>query len=175
VTRTLPLALLLGVAVASGRCTAAPAPAAASDWQYPVKLGESREQVYDRLGLPTEKIPDAPTSSMIEFFPVSGASVEFDEFQKARVLHFPGEYHLDGWVVSDKPVAFGLHPRSTRQQFADTLGRPVLASSGPDTEILTWKRGDWAILGEFWVRDVQQDGETFKAGTLKRLEVSPAQ
>ena len=154
-------------------CGAAPSPS--SSWQYPVELGDSREQVYDRLGLPSERIPDAPTSSTIEWFPVSGISVEFDEFEKARVLHFPGEYRLDGWVVSDKPVAFGLHPRSTRQQFADALGEPVLTTSGPDTQILTWKRDDLAILGEFFVRDVQQDGATFKTGTLKRMEWSAAQ
>ena len=162
----------LAVLIAAAGC--APAPSAA-DWQYPVALGDSREQVYDRLGLPTERIPDPPTSSMIEWFPVSGLSVEFDEFEKARVLHFPGEYRLDGWVVSDKRVAFGLHPRATRQQFAETLGEPVLKTTGPDTEILTWKRGELAVLGEFWMRDVQQEGATFKTGTLKRMELSAAQ
>jgi hypothetical protein len=164
--------LVLAGLVAVAGCAAAPSTAS---WQYPVTLGDTRERVYELLGLPTERIPDPPTTSMIEWFPVSGVSVEFDEFQKARVLHFPGEYRLDGWVVSDKPVAFGLHPRSTRQQFAETLGDPVLSATGPDTEILTWKRGDYAILGEFWVRDVTQDGETFPAGTLKRVELSPSQ
>jgi hypothetical protein len=163
---------LVSVLGAAG-CGDVPSPSSA--WQYPVELGDSREEVYDRVGLPTERIPDAPTSSMIEWFPISGVSVEFDEFEKARVIHFPGEYRLDGWVVSDKPVVFGLHPRSTRQQFADALGAPVLTTSSADTEILTWKRGDWAILGEFFVRDVQQDGETFKGGTLKRMELSAAQ
>ena len=163
--------VLACVTLAAGSgCAAAPAA-----WEYPVKLGDSRERVYDLLGLPTEKIPDPPTSSMIEWFPISGVSVEFDEFHKARVLHFPGEYRLDGWVVSDRKILFGLDARSDRSQFDAILGAPAVTTTGPDAHTYTWRRDSYAILGEFWTADVQHGGKIFKAGTLKRVELSPAQ
>ena len=162
--------LLASAVIAVSACSAP-----AGSWEYPVRLGDSRERVYDLLGLPSEKIPDPLTASIIEWFPVSGVSVEFDEFHKARVLHFPGEYHLEGWIVSDRNVLFGLHPRSEQQLFTDRFVAPDLTAAGPDSRTHTWRHANYAILAEFWAADVEQAGRKLKAGSLRRLEVSPAQ
>ena len=163
------LGLSLSLVLSSG-CAARPA-----TWEYPIRLGDSRERVYDFVGLPTERIEEAATTSVIEWFPNSGLSVEFDQFGKARVLHFPGEYHLEGWITSDRRVVFGLHARATRTDFERELGGPALRVSEGDSETLTWRRDQFAILAEFWSRDLTQSGRTFRAGSLRRMEVSPAQ
>ena len=55
-------------------------------WTYPVKMGDTRQTVYNKLGIP-ETIYEN-----VEWFPNSGLSIEFDKFGKARLFNFKGNY-----------------------------------------------------------------------------------
>jgi len=147
-----------------------------SGWEYPVRLGDARERVYDLVGAPTARFPDNQNLSVTEWFPTSGVSIEFDQFGKARQLNVAGEFHWNDWVQSGRHVVFGLTSRSTWNEFVSSLGQPV--STGPvesGYQKFSWHKGEYAIAGEFWVEDSKDGDHVYPMGTLKWLEVSSAQ
>ena len=56
------------------------------EWQLPIKLGDSREQVQMVLGAPSRSIPGSP-DERYESYPDSGLNVEYDDFGRVSQVN----------------------------------------------------------------------------------------
>ena len=138
-------------------------------WNYPVRLGMSREEAHHLLGQPER----SPILSSIEDFPSSGVSLAFDSAGVGTVtsIYFDGNKVIDHWIPSTHEVAFGVTPQSSVTLLFRQLGGPVQSDTvqAEDLADYTWRRSGYLIHVRIWVRDTTEDGHAYRAGTINYM------
>jgi hypothetical protein len=177
--------LLLGLTLGAAGCgslkerTVDPA----QTWEYPLRLGDTRTRVHERLGIPTRA-----TEDLDEYY-VLGISVWYDS--KARIAEFAfagaavgidllyGHPYPDLWL-SDRIILRGLTTQSDETAFRRALGEPGreetytgLLQKKVRLRVCRWRIDDIEIRAQFVAQDEREDREQVSAGTLVDLFVSP--
>ena len=157
-------------------------------WRYPIRLGDTRAAVHQRLGIP------ARYTGIVEDYPHSGVSVSFDPEGHVSKFFFVADADLVWgglgleWIQSDDDIVFGISMRlKNEEDFVRLLGPSIreFDFSQPlqpyhDIEVLRrlrkrriWRTGGYVIDATF-LRSEESDGaKTFRAGSLMELEISP--
>lgn len=141
-----------------------------SVWQYPIKLGDSRQNIQKLIGKP-QYIPEGST---IEWFCDSGLSIEFDDYGQASKINFigpaiPNTIILDGfnWNPTKRKIVNGISVYMKKDEVYKILGTPdyynesVLQSF--DKEQI-WRTDKFLIIIEFW-----KNSEVIRMLSVKRI------
>jgi len=124
-------------------------------WQFPVKLGDSKEEVQLLLGKPQYKLP----KSTIEWYCDSGVSIEYDDFGHVFQINFTGPkvpeaVHLGCvWEPTNRKIVHGISVFMNKREIYEILGNPdnfeepVFQSLD---KVHVWRKPDFLIKIEFW-------------------------
>jgi hypothetical protein len=139
-------------------------------WTYPVKMGDTRQTVYNKLGIPETIYGN------VEWFPNSGLSIEFDKFGKARLFNFKGNYGWKNWLTSDKKILFGISPKSLLSDCLNNLGEPSAILTDEEKygwHSYLWRKSGYTIEAQVWIRDYLEGDKTYRKHSIKWLKISP--
>ena len=167
------------------------------NWQLPFKIGDPKSIVYSSLGEPTDlKGRTAGTGEFIietdevEWYRDKGIAVSYYTTGHVSSITLHGEFN--NWFTPYKGYLFsGLRITDSLGKFKDVLGSPVSIEKSAlnqlldysaqqigstkefkeESRVYKWKMNNTLIEAEFWVNDYTERGQTFKAGTLKELDL----
>src|SRR5436309_360263 len=95
----------------------------AAGWDLPVKLGDSKSEVYAILGSPSRKPID---DNSIDWFPNSGLVIQYDPTGRVSKVIIHGQYN-PRFITYREPVIYGLKVTDTLDKWFAVLGHPVSA------------------------------------------------
>ena len=140
-----------------------------SDWDYPIKLGDSREKVVSILGSGNLTIGDIRGIEQYYTYPKSGVSVEFDEFNKVEELRFVSDYYVTSnpsWIRYDGKIVFGIDLDMKLDDLNKILGEPI----GQEfDEQFSWKKDGIVIQCHIWMRSFEDSGGKVEKHTIRSL------
>lgn len=145
-----------------------------SDWDLPVRLGESRSDVHAMLGPPNDvlsaealrrRYPDVaddfaarnPNRSNESHYS-SGLTIGYDGDQVYRVSVLRQDW-VEGWILYSDPVVEGIRLSDTKATIFQKLGRPAKTESNslsresgltnpsifPVHDTYYWRKADYTI------------------------------
>jgi len=137
-------------------------------WQHPLKMKFDKKQVQYLVGKPQFVPPD----SNIEWYPESGISVEYDDFDQLTQINFAGPTPENIDIVGTKwiPTRYKIYDDITvflsKEQIFNKLGEPykteksILTSSD---STYFWKLDNYLFEIEFW-----EDGNTVRTLSVRK-------
>jgi hypothetical protein len=172
------IALALGLLVGCGdgsRDSARSDTVSSGSWQYPVKLGDRREEVHRVLGNASR------ITTELEEYPESGVTIWFNRENLVMKFNFAGEasaiYASASYdpIISKQQIVFGLTGYTDEAGFRRVLGVPVKENYERATNVrerqCVWKKDGYVVDALFVVAERNYEGKTFSKGSLIWFEV----
>ena len=147
---------------------------AKAKWDYPVRLGITRDSAHALLGLPD---PNGPSGHDVEWFPSSGISVSYDAGNRVREIHLRGNWGNKDWIPARSNVVSGVTPQTPYAEIVQRLGPPLRTDSTWVEEgylEYTWRLAGVRLTAEVWARDYSDGGTVYRTGTTRFLTAAPA-
>ena len=140
-------------------------------WAYPVRLGDTREKVQGILGRPS-----GGSSEDVDWFPSSGLSVTFDDYDRAAEMHFMGNFFgEDDWILSTRVVVHGVRPDLTLPGLQRLLGEHVRTYPDWGTDefmYYVWKKPPYVIEAKIWAKSSTMWGKTYAKDSMASVSFS---
>jgi hypothetical protein len=143
-------------------------------WEYPVRLGITRDSAHALLGVPD---PSGPSGRNVDWFPSSGISVNYDASNRVRQINFRGNWGSRDWIPSKSNVVSGITPQTPYAEMVRRLGPPLRTDSTWLQEGYlehTWRLAGIRLTADVWARDYSDRGVVYSGGTTRFLTAAPA-
>jgi hypothetical protein len=118
-----------------------------ADWQYPIRLGDTRAHVDTLLGGGEQMTPE------LTEYAASGVSIWFNHERVAKLnfstLPWPVNTEGNAWIPSDRAVAWGLSVSDDEAKFRRILGKPARTSEQGAWLECTWRKDSHIVTGYF--------------------------
>lgn len=158
--KTFPL-VLLGIVLVGFGC-------AQESWNFPIELGFTKQQVVQLAGTPSPQSLDPNTA----WYPESGISVDYDDYEKVEAINFKGNYGYPDWITSDKEVVNHIKVTMDFNDLKRILGNPdVVGAVEYSEQIFSWKRDGYTIHATIWADDYSENGIIYPKNSVAWLEI----
>lgn len=135
------------------------------EWQYPIKIGDSRAKIERQVGLP--KI-----QKDLFIYEHSGIYIKYDTSSRAVFLMFPAtEFEGLELIITKNPIFSDLTIESSLDEYRSVLGEPDYFKHYENltADAYKWKKDGLVIDCSFF----NQDHMGFKKNQLMDLRVHP--
>lgn len=133
----------------------------ASDWKFPVRLGDSQKAVQRVLGKPQISGRDYVYHSL---------RLSFDQQSRVTRLHFDGR-ELYKSIFAKKLLLAGLTPAGSLQQMKTIFGGKNVTFGDQNSETHVWELSGYRVAACFWTGRTSAD----LANKVKWLDISATQ
>lgn len=143
-----------------------------SAWQFPIGLNDSKTTVQSMLGSSKGGIADN-----ISWYPSSGISITYDDFEKVESIHFTGNYGYDDWITYEGKIVENIDLSMDLSGLSRKLGEPTRIDETDEEYgwwIYSWKKDGFLISAEIWTEDYEEDGQKYPKNSIKILDIEKA-
>lgn len=145
---------------------------ATSTWQFPIGLDDSKSKVQSVLGSSKGGMADN-----IPWYPSSGISVTYDNFEKVESIHFKGNYGYDDWITYESKIVENIDLSMNLSELSRKLGEPTRIDKTAEKYgwwIYFWKKDGFLVSAEIWIEDYEENGQKYPKNSIKILDIEKA-
>ncbi|HHZ93969.1 MAG TPA: hypothetical protein EYN67_00030 [Flavobacteriales bacterium] len=149
-------------------------------WQYPIKLGDSKEKVQSILGSgelqgKNDLISGRLISKEFYTYPKSGVSITYNDFDRVEKITFEGNYHRRDWISYNGKIVFGIDLDMKLNDLNRILGEPINVSEQVfQAANFSWKKDGILIECEIWMESFEDYAGKVEKDTIRFMELIPS-
>lgn len=140
-------------------------------WQLPIKLGESKARVYEKLGSPSHIVGEN-----IHWFENSGMTVKYDPSGNVSEITIHGSWNAL-FLTYQGPIIFGIKVTDNFQKLVRTFGEPISSEveyPGSSQSVHKWRKSPFIIEAEIWTKEYIDSGRISPINSIASIQISRA-
>lgn len=142
-----------------------------STWQFPIKLNDSKNTVQSVLGSNKGGFVDNTP-----WYPSSGFSITYDDYEKVESIHFKGNHGPDDWITYEGKIVENIDLSMNLPELSKELGEPTRIDKTTEKYgwwIYSWKKNGFLISTDIWTKDKEND-QKYPKNSIKSLSLEKA-